>query len=235
MLKRTRQTFIVSDLHFNHANICRYCNRPYPMQAPNKNPANAPLLALMNNDILQAFEQLPADCDIWLLGDIFFYQGKPQDAPIEEYRRIVAKMKGVAKERRLFLIKGNHDELPTGIYRALGFNEVYDTPVIVEDKWILSHEPVYVGKDSHFINLYGHTHDEAIKDDYFTYDYENYARSLREAKAKGKEAPELVQKWPERVVDTAKNYRNCCLDFNKCILLWQGDKFISTVARPTGW
>lgn len=97
MLKRTRKTFIVSDLHFNHANICRYCNRPYPMQAPNKNPANAPLLVLMNNDLLQAFDKLPADCDVWLLGDIFFYQGKPQDAPIEEYRRMVAKMKGVAK------------------------------------------------------------------------------------------------------------------------------------------
>ena len=222
MLKRTRKTFITSDLHFGHANICRYCNRPYDMKAPNKNPANSPLLKQMEEDILQMFDQLPEECDIWNLGDIFFFQGNPKDAPIGEYRRIVHRMKGIGKRRRLYLVLGNHDVLYTSIYRALGFDEVYNAPVIIEDKWILSHEPVYLGLNSPFVNLYGHTHDKPIKDDYFTFDYDNYPKEVREAKAKGLEAPNLVQKWPERKVNL-DNYRNVCLDHLHGIPEWKGD------------
>lgn len=215
MLKRTRQTFITSDTHFGHSNIIKYCKRPYKVEGGNRNPANIPEVQRMNEDILQLFDKLPADCDVWLLGDIFFYQGKPKDAPIEEYRRIVARMKGVAKERRLFLIKGNHDELPTGVYRALDFKEVYDTPVIVEDKWILSHEPVWIEPGSHFVNLYGHTHDLVIPDDYFCYDQVNYAKDVCSGIV-----PEL--KWPERKIDL-KNYNNMCLDHWHGIPEWKGD------------
>lgn len=215
MLTRIRQTFITSDLHFGHPNICRFCNRPYAMQAPNRNPANAPLLKQMEEDILQMFDKLPADCDIWNLGDIFFFTGKPSEAPIEDYRRIVARMKGVAKGRRLFLVKGNHDGLYTSIYRALGFTEVYDTPVILEDKWILSHEPVWIEPGSHFVNLYGHTHDLVIPEDYFCYDQENYAKDVRSGIV-----PEM--KWPERKTDL-KNYTNVCLDHWHGIPQWKGD------------
>ena len=239
MLKRTRTTFITSDLHFDHANICRYCNRPYAMQAPNKNPANIPLLEKMNEDILQMFDKLPDDCDIWNLGDVFFRQGKkldprfPSDEVIfRKYWKIVNRMKG--KGRRLFLVLGNHDDIFVDeFYGALGFDKVYDTPVMMEDKWILSHEPVYVDKGSHFINLYGHTHDQLIPSDYFTYDYENYAKTLRQFK--DGTAPKPVQKWPERVIDPNNNYRNCCLDANKCILHWHGDRTLLTDFKPTGW
>lgn len=235
MLKRKRKTFIVSDLHFGHPNICRYCNRPYEMQAPNKNPGNIPLLKQMEEDILQMFDMLPEECDVWNLGDLFFYQGNPKNAPFEEYRRIVDRMNGPRKRRRLYLVLGNHDEFQTSVYRELGFDEVYNTPVIVENKWVLSHEPVYLGLNTPFINLYGHTHDKSIEDDYFMFDYENYAKEVREANAKGLEAPELVKKWPYKEVNTSLNYRNCCLDYNRCILDWSTDTLTLTNAHPTGW
>lgn len=237
MIFRTRKTYITSDLHFGHANICRYCNRPYAVQAPNKNPVNAPLLKQMEEDILQAFDNLPEECDVWNLGDVFFFQGNPKNAPIEDYRRIVDRMKGPAKARRLFLVKGNHDGLKNGVYRSLGFNEVYDTPILVEDIYLLSHEPVYVGKDNTFVNLYGHTHDKDIEPDYFCYDYENYAKTLREAKMKHTEPPPPKKVHPEREYTEYEfnSYINCCIDKHKGILEWDGCNINYTGNEVKAW
>lgn len=233
MLKRTRQTFIVSDLHFEHANIIRYCNRPYHTEPPNKNPINKPVIAAMNADILSMFDKLPDDCDIWNLGDVFYLGShKPADkldpADIEHIKEIVARMK--KGNRKLFLILGNHDDIhykngtKIDFYRMLGFDRVYDTPIIVDDKYILSHEPLYIAPGSNFINLYGHTHDMPIKEDYFTFDYENYAMECRVYDQHGQERPPIVARYPDRIVDL-KNYKNMCLDYNNGVLEWTGDYF----------
>lgn len=233
MLFRSRKTFITSDLHFGHPNICRFCNRPYATVAPNKNPANAPLMLQMKEDILKAFDKLPQDCDIWNLGDFYFAGGshKMNDADFILLRDIVKRMKG--DNRRLFLVLGNHDTLHfegqsrIAFYEELGFDKVYDTPVIVEDYFVLSHEPVYLGKgNNQFINLYGHTHDKDIEPDYFCFDYDNYAKILREAKAKGFEAPQMVKKFPEREYtqwDIDQHYQNCCIDKHKGFIEWTGN------------
>ena len=72
MLQRTRQTFIISDLHLGHSNIIKYCGRPYHVEGSNRNPANIPEVNRMNEDILKMFDYLPDNCDIWNLGDCFF-------------------------------------------------------------------------------------------------------------------------------------------------------------------
>ena len=223
MLKRTRQTFITSDTHFGHSNIIKYCKRPYKVEGGNRNPANVPEVQRMNEDILQLFDKLPADCDIWHLGDFWFQGGNPKDFKTEERMTLICKTVMRIKEngRRIFLVLGNHDNgrllEKTGCdyYYAMSFDEVYDSPVILEDKWILSHEPVWIEPGSHFVNLYGHTHDLVIPEDYFCYDQENYAQDVREGKI-----PEM--KWPERKVDL-KNYRNVCLDHWHGIPEWKGD------------
>lgn len=224
MLKRTRQTFITSDTHFGHSNIIKYCKRPYKVEGGNRNPDNIPEVQRMNEDILQLFDRLPPDCDIWHLGD-FWFNGSHKSSPSDELamnllindavRRI--KMNG----RRIFLVLGNHDTgrlhnmPPVKYYLDRGFDKVYDTPVILEDKWILSHEPVWIEPGSHFVNLYGHTHDLVIPDDYFCFDQENYAKDVREGKIP-------VMKWPERKTDL-KNYTNVCLDHWHGIPEWKGD------------
>lgn len=220
MLKRTRQTFITSDTHFGHSNIIKYCKRPYKVEGGNRNPANIPEVQRMNEDILQLFDKLPADCDIWHLGD-FWFNGSHKVSPNDQLATNLLINDAVRRikqnGRRLFLVLGNHDNGKPSVkyYLDRGFDKVYDSPVILEDKWILSHEPVWIESGSHFVNLYGHTHDLVIPEDYFCYDQENYAQQVREGIV-----PEM--KWPERKVDL-KNYNNVCLDHWHGIPEWKGD------------
>ena len=220
MLKRTRQTFITSDTHFGHSNIIKYCKRPYKVEGGNRNPANIPEVQRMNEDILKLFDRLPADCDIWHLGD-FWFNGSHKVSPSDQLATNLLINDAVRRikqnGRRIFLVLGNHDNGKPSVkyYLDRGFDRVYDSPVILEDKWILSHEPVWIEPGSHFVNLYGHTHDLVIPEDYFCFDQENYAQQVREGIV-----PEM--KWPERKVDL-KNYSNVCLDHWHGIPEWKGD------------
>ena len=224
MLKRTRQTFITSDTHFGHSNIIKYCKRPYKVEGGNNNPANILEVQRMNEDILQLFDRLPENCDIWHLGDFWFAGRKFSDSEDKE-ETIVSQIQMVKrikdKGRRIFIVLGNHDfsclkdKSTWDYYTILGFDRVYDSPVVLEDKWILSHEPVWIEPGSHFVNLYGHTHDLVIPEDYFCYDQTNYAQQVRDGIV-----PEM--KWPERKVNL-DNYCNVCLDHLHGIPEWKGD------------
>jgi len=228
MLKRVNKTFITSDLHFGHSNIIKYCNRPYQVSGSNSNSDNIPALEQMENDILNMFDELPSGCDIWNLGDVFFATklfGKTYTEVTEHLAKIVHRMKD--NNKHIHLIRGNHDDYGTNVnqfYRNVGFDSVYDTAIIIEDKWILSHEPVYISPGSNFVNLYGHTHDLPIKEDYFMYDYENYAMQMRVFDSHKMERPKLEKRYPEKVIDL-RNYKNVCLDYTKGILEWSGDYF----------
>ena len=58
-----------------------------------------------------------------------------------------------------YLIVGNHDlYLTPQKWRELGFEECYDLPVILEQFFILSHEPLYVCRSMPYANLFGHVH-----------------------------------------------------------------------------
>lgn len=242
MLARTRQTFITSDFHIFHCNIIKYCGRPYTVQGKHRNanrdPANAPVVNQMNEDILRMFDKLPLDCDVWNLGDVFFFVNRKEDP--EQFKlmqNMVKRMKGEEGRRRLFLVLGNHDTAYSGLegnaliefYMNLGFDHVYDSPVVVEGKYILSHEPVFIERDSPMINLYGHTHQRPIQKDHFCFDHEKFLKQLKNAERNGEERPKREVTNPEREIDLT-HYRNMCLDFNKGILEWSGDSF--TVASP---
>ena len=227
MIKLNRKTYIVSDNHFFHVNISKYCARPYNVSdLKNKDFLNEEILK-MNEDMLKEFDALPEECDIYNNGDLFFVgdenKKKFLNSCLDEMKAMIKRMKGPTGKRKLMLILGNHDNfhLPNEsrikFYYDLGFDKVYDTPIIIEDNFILSHEPVYISPANNFINLYGHVHDLDIEENYFCYDYDNYAMITRVAKQEGVEPPPIELKWPERKIILNK-YLNVCWDKNHKIL-----------------
>lgn len=227
MIKLSKKTYIVSDNHFFHTNIIRYCARPYNVSdLKNKDFLNEEILK-MNEDMLKEFDALPEECDIYNNGDLFFVGNENRkkflNSCLDEMKAMVKRMKGPTGKRRLFLILGNHDNfhLPNEsrikFYYDLGFDKVYDTPIIIEDNFILSHEPVYISPANNFVNLYGHVHDLDIKEEYFCYDHDNYAMITRVAKQEGIEPPPIELKWPGRKIILSK-YLNVCWDKNHKIL-----------------
>lgn len=59
---------------------------------------------------------------------------------------------------------GNHDTQDPEYYRASGFNFVSQYPIIYDNFFILSHEPLLLSQTTPYFNLYGHIHN----DDRFT-------------------------------------------------------------------
>lgn len=133
-------TFVIADPHFDHANIIKYCNRPYAD------------VAEMNKDLIKRWNAVVRKEDkVYILGD--FSLGR------EAVEKITPKLNGIK-----YLIKGNHDTRPNQFYRDCGFKEVYDHPIIV-DFYILSHEPMQLSETTPYFNYYGHVHnDEKYRD-----------------------------------------------------------------------
>lgn len=194
----------------------------------------------MNEDILKLFDNLPDDNNtiIWNLGDVFFSK-MLAEAGIDCLKSYVSRMKGT--KRILNLVLGNHDRTIlktlgirnkslTQFFTELGFDKVYDHPIIIEDKYILCHEPVYIGKNSPFKVIYGHTHNTCVDENYMCYDLENWAMEARAYRKNGLEPPEKKIVWPERKIDI-KDYYNVCLDYTHKIL--KLDEAISELESPS--
>ena len=91
---------------------------------------------------------------VWHLGDVFF--------GLERSTRehILGRLNGHKQ-----LILGNHDrEYSNSYWRSLGFEEVYDYPIIFNDFYILSHEPLYMTVGP-YVNIFGHVHGNPMYND----------------------------------------------------------------------
>lgn len=132
------KVWIISDTHFNHTNIIKYCARPYGSTDE------------MNHDLIARWNKLVQPNDIvYHLGD-FGMGGKDS---IARWRR--------ALNGKIKLIKGNHDDHSNQWYRDCGFDEVYDRPILVQGFYILSHAPLEFMNDFiPFVNIYGHVHND---------------------------------------------------------------------------
>lgn len=95
------------------------------------------------------------DDTVWHLGDVFWELDK------DLRKHIINRLNG---HKRLVL--GNHDrEFNTEYWRSIGFEEVYDNPIIVDDFYILSHEPLYMTVGP-YVNIFGHVHGNPMYKDY---------------------------------------------------------------------
>lgn len=140
----TSNTWVVSDTHFYHDNIIKYCNRPY---------ANA---IEMNEDMIAKWNAVVGKDDIvWHLGDFSF-------GSKDHVKEIVARLNG-----RINLVMGNHDHHKVSFYYESGFHRVYDHPVVISNFFILSHEPMQWVKDGEvYANIYGHVHNQELYKDF---------------------------------------------------------------------
>ena len=134
--------FFIADLHFDDENIMHYESRPFVS------------VDKMNMEIIENWNRIVSgDDSVYLLGDI----GN------EKY---IGKLNGIK-----YLVKGNHDIHDNNYYRAYGFSEVYDLPVILDSFWILSHEPLYMNRNMPYANIYGHIHNNPNYNDFSSHGY----------------------------------------------------------------
>lgn len=146
MIPESKKVFFISDLHFYHTNIIKYCNRPYSD------------VDEMNADIIKRWNSVIHKGDVvWNLGDFAFVKKHEKD----KIKELVSKLNG-----KQYLILGNHDRRISRNLRFwydLGFEKVYDKPVLFQDQYILSHEPL---ESKHHLdltgtqlkNIHGHIH-----------------------------------------------------------------------------
>lgn len=129
--------YLIADTHFGHANIIKYCNRPYYCVED------------MNKDLIYRWNNIIADSDkVFILGD--FALGTANQ--IKEWGRQLNGSK--------ILIRGNHDKHTSKTYREAGFKQVIDYPILLDGFLLLSHHPVFTNSNSPFVNIYGHVHDD---------------------------------------------------------------------------
>lgn len=138
-MKDNRRYFFISDTHFSHANIIKYCNRPFID------------IKSMNEKIISNWNSVVTNDDVvYHLGDVIL--GNKEDA-----NDIIGQLNGIK-----YLVKGNHDMRQNQFYRDLGFKEVYDHPIIIKDFIVLSHEPMPFVMNQMYFNVHGHVHDSPM-------------------------------------------------------------------------
>ena len=134
--------YIVSDTHFYHNNIIKYCNRPFI----DCNVMNEKMIVRWNS-------QVKHDDIVIHLGDFVVY-GKSEKT-LELCNRLNGKK---------ILVRGNHDRRNIYWYLAHGFDFVCDYFVI--GKIIFTHRPLYK-TNKHILKYYdlnicGHIHQKEI-------------------------------------------------------------------------
>ena len=152
---REESTFFISDTHFNHSNIIRYCDRPW--NSGRDSEGNVIVtekdVTDMNEEMIRRWNSVVGKNDtVWHLGD--FALGRNQNETIREF---VSRLNG-----EINLVMGNHDHHHLRFYYDCGFHRVYDRPVVINDFFILSHSPLQWTRSdgSVFANLYGHVHNQ---------------------------------------------------------------------------
>ena len=133
--------YLISDTHWGHSNIIKYTDRPF-------NDVDT-----MNKVLIKNWNSVIKKNDrVFHLGDVCFF-GKSR------ITELLLQLRG-----KKILIKGNHDNNSNKWYLDAGFSEVYDKPILMYDKFILSHKPIEIENMGSFINIHGHIHEKSMSD-----------------------------------------------------------------------
>lgn len=130
--------FFTADQHFSHANIIKYCHRPFN----DVNHMNTTMIERWNSKVKNAIDI------VYVIGDFIYTHSKI------ERRNIIAKLNG-----QIVLIRGDHD----GPWHT-GLSQISDdTPLMIlnhSTPITLCHWCMRVWPKSHYNSwhLYGHSH-----------------------------------------------------------------------------
>lgn len=143
----SRNIWVWSDPHLNHANIIKYCNRPFSNTLE------------MNETLRENYNSVVKDGDIvYCLGDV--YMGRYPD-PNYSTEQFLLSLKG-----RKRLILGNHDDGKDPLLQRV-FQKISVWRMFPEFKLMLSHVPMHPGsfRQKCEVNVHGHTHDKDVVDE----------------------------------------------------------------------
>ena len=156
--RHNSEIFFISDSHFDHGNIIRYCNRPFWKSSITEDgvPISIADTELMNETMLKNWNAKIKPHDIvYFLGDFGF-------AHQTKLKEILEQLNG-----SIHLIKGNHDKPLNGLYKYFTtVNDLLTISVQDEDahggiQFIqMCHYPM-LSWDRMYYNswmLHGHTH-----------------------------------------------------------------------------
>lgn len=131
------KVYLIADTHFGGETIIRYENRPF-----------ATVQEMEERLIANWNRVVTAEDTVYVLGDF----STDQDAECD--RRILSQLNG-----QKILIMGNHDRHRTPQeWRDLGFKEVSPWPIVYQEFFLLSHEPMYINTNMPYANFFGHVH-----------------------------------------------------------------------------
>lgn len=135
-------TWVISDPHFDHANILNFTGAGGKPLRPFKSVED------MNETMIENWNNVVHPEDrVYLLGDVAF---NPRS-----FQKIIPRLKG-----RIVLVPGNHEPVKMRKYFYL-FDDVRG--YVVKKGFIMSHIPIHPGSLSRWaINIHGHTHANSV-------------------------------------------------------------------------
>lgn len=140
----SKDIWLISDTHFGHDNIIRYCNRPFENSY------------YMNQCIRDNWNQTIKPQDIvYHLGDVYMGKNWTGGETIEQF------LKSLHGHKRLLL--GNHDDGKDQTLQKV-FEKINIWRMFPEFKLMLTHVPIHAGSFRHKceLNIHGHTHDNDV-------------------------------------------------------------------------
>ena len=130
------KTWCIADTHFGHEKIIAYESRPCSS------------VAEMDSMLIRNWNATVGDDDkVFFLGDFAFASA----GRIQEILRVLRGYK--------VMVLGNHDrDRSVSWWLEAGFAEVSAYPIVVDEFFILSHEPMYISTNMPYANIFGHVH-----------------------------------------------------------------------------
>ena len=131
--------YFISDTHFSHSNIIKYCNRPFNN------------VDIMNETLINNWNSIVNKNDIvYHLGDFTI--------DYDNLGELVKKLNG-----KIYLIRGNHEGKSIKFYNEIGLKILPSKTKLDEYNFILSHKPLdnnLIPDD--YINIHGHIHNNDL-------------------------------------------------------------------------